>query len=71
MDDKLGKDTAKAMAYLRAKCAVDGAASLNFKDGEIFMFSRKTIEELKRRIDENGADEAIVYVQHGGILQDA
>lgn len=68
-DKKLDSDTAKAMSYLKAQCAVHGVAALNFSDGEMFMFSRKMIEDLKRQIDEKGSEEAIVFVQRGPVLR--
>lgn len=70
-DKKLSRATAQAMAYLKSQCAVHGVAALNFSDGEMFMFSRKTVENLKKQLDESGVDEAIVYVQRGGPIQDA
>lgn len=69
-DNKLDRDAAKAMAYLKAQCAVNGVAAINFSDGEMFMFSRALIEDLKRQIEEKGSDEAIVFVQRGQVLRE-
>lgn len=52
-----------ALAHLHSQCKVHGVAAVKVDDGEMFMFSRETIELLKSKMDESGQEMAIIFVK--------
>lgn len=63
-------DYLKALAYLKAQCSINGVAAIRFKDGQMFMFTRDTINNIVDQMDNKKSDEAIVFVHTGQVLQD-
>jgi len=59
-----------ALATLDAQCQVNGAACIRFEDGQMFMFSRKTIETLCEKMDADNQDRSIIFVKTGPILRE-
>ena len=57
-----------ALAHLYAQCEAQGVAALKCTDGEMFMFSRKTVEMLKEKIDASDQDRIMIFVKTGPTL---
>ena len=65
----LDKSGNLAMASLKSRCDAHGVASLRFEDGEMFMFSKKVVEDLFNKMNESGQENAIIFVQFGPELK--
>lgn len=61
-DNKL---TDKALQHLFSRVETDGVAAVKVKDGEVFLFSRKKVEDLLAAMDKNGENRCLVFVQTG------
>lgn len=59
-----------ALSALHAQCEANGAACIRFEDGQMFMFSRKTIETLREKMDADNQDRSIIFVKTGPILRE-
>lgn len=55
----------KALQHLFSRVETDGVAAVKVKDGEVFLFSRKKVEELLAGMDSSGENRCLVFVQTG------
>ncbi len=60
---------AAAMASLYSRCEAHGVATLKMRDGEMFMFSKKTITDLLSKMEASNQEQAIIFVKSGPELQ--
>lgn len=59
----LADEQDRIMRQMLARLEIDGVATVNVSDGQIFMFSRKKINELIESMDESGQDRCMVMVR--------
>jgi hypothetical protein len=60
--DNLEKEYGLALAHLEAGVAVEGIASIRFRDGEMVMISLEKLETLVTQVRESGRQRAILFL---------
>lgn len=64
------KKASLVLSHLRSQMEVSGFGAAKVDDGELFLFSRATVENMLKQIDEKGSDSALIFVKNGPILRE-